>query len=191
MQATSYRMGLGDPAPSFKDLPGVDGKRYSLESFKTKAALVVFWHCNHCPYSQAFEDRLNQAAQDYAPRGFGFVAINSNDAAEYPEDSFENMVARAKAKGLVFPYLFDESQRVAEAYGAVCTPHVFVFDASRRLVYQGRVDGFKDDAAKGQAMDLRNALDDLLRGRTVRTPVTLAFGCSIKWGRDHFARIKV
>lgn len=191
MQAATYQLPLGAPAPNFQDLPGVDGKRYSLSDFKDKTALVVFWHCNHCPYAQAFEDRLNQVTKDYAPRGVGFAAINSNDAKEYPEDSFENMQKRAKAKGLAFAYVYDESQRVAEAYGAVCTPHVFVFDRSRKLVYQGRVDGEKDNPKKGNAGDLRNALEDILAGRPVRTPTTWAFGCGIKWGSQHFARVRV
>lgn len=190
MQASSYKLPPGAAAPDFRDLAGVDGKTYSLSTFKDQKALVVFWHCNHCPYARAFEDRLNQAAKDYMPKGVGFVAISSNDADEYPEDSFPNMVLRAKEGGLVFPYVFDETQRVAEAYGAVCTPHVFVFDGDRKLAYQGRVDGEKDHPLKGKAIDVRNALDDVLAGRAVKTPVTMAFGCGVKWGAEHFARVK-
>lgn len=188
MEATVYQMQLGDAAPNFENLPGVDGKPYSLSSFQDEKALVVFWHCNHCPYAQAFEDRLNQVTKDYASRSVGFIAINSNDPNEYPEDSFENMTQHAKAKGLVFPYVFDETQLVAEAYSAVCTPHLFLFDPNRRLVYQGRVDGDQHNPAKGNAQDLRNALEDVLADRTVRNPITRAFGCSIKWGPAHFKR---
>lgn len=188
MEATTYKLRLGDPAPDFKGLKGVDGKPYGLDSFSDKKILTIFWHCNHCPYAQAFEGRLNEVTKEYTPKGVGFLAINSNDANEYPEDSFPRMVERAKAEGLVFPYVFDESQDVAEAYGAVCTPHLFVFDGERRLRYQGRADPYKDDAKKGNASELRAALDDLLAGKPVRTPETKAFGCSVKWGPKHFER---
>lgn len=190
MQATAYKLQPGDAAPVFQPLPATDGRTYSLDSFRDKKALVIFWHCNHCPYANAFEDRLNQVAKDYTPKGAGFLAINSNDVHDYAEDSFPKMKERAKAKGYVFPYAFDESQDVARAYGAVCTPHVLVFDEKRRLAYQGRPDGFKDDPAKGNAQELRDALDDLLAPRKVRTPTTLAFGCGIKWSKTHFAAAK-
>ncbi len=190
MQATAYKMQIGQPAPAFSPLKGVDGKTYNLDAFKDHKAVVVFWHCNHCPYSNAFEDRLNQVAAEYGGKGVGFLAINSNDASEYPEDSFEHMVSRARAKALVFPYVYDESQQVAETFGAVCTPHLFVFGPDRKLAYQGRVDGEKDDPKKGNASDLRNALDDVLGGRAVRTSVTMAFGCSIKWNQQHFVRLR-
>ena len=189
MEATSYKLQLGDPAPPFSNLPGADGKTYSLDSFKDKKAFLVFWHCNHCPYAQAFEGRLNQVAKDYSAKGVGFVAINSNDPVQYPEDSFEAMKKWAAEKGLVFPYVFDETQRVAEAYGAVCTPHLLLFDASRKLCYQGRVDGEQHNPAKGNAADIRNALDDVLAGRAVRTPITRAFGCGIKWKESHFVKL--
>lgn len=190
MEATSYKLQIGDSAPAFKDLPGVDGKSYGLNTFKDRKVLVVFWHCNHCPYAQAYEGRLNQVCKDYTPKGVGFVAINSNDAVEYPEDSFDNMKARARTNGLVFPYVYDEPQEVALAYGAVCTPHVLVFDPARRLQYQGRVDGLKDDPTKGNGADLRNALDDLLAGRPVRTPTTRAFGCSVKWKESTLTQLR-
>jgi peroxiredoxin len=170
---------LGTPAPDF-DLPGVDGKRHSLASFAGKNALVVVFTCNHCPYSRDYEDRIISVQRDYADRGVQVVAINSNDAEAYPQDSFEEMITRAEQKGFNFPYLRDESQEVVGAYGGVCTPHVFAFDSNRTLRYRGRVDDSRD-ASKIKSHDLRNALDDLLKGTDVRVPDTRPFGCSIKW----------
>lgn len=170
---------LGAPAPDF-DLPGVDGRRYSLASFKDKPVLVVIFSCNHCPYVKAYEDRMVSIQRDYESKGVRFVAINSNDDAAYPEDSFPEMVKRAKEKGFNFPYLRDESQEVVEAYGGVCTPHVFAFDNNRILRYRGRIDDSKEARAV-TTHDLRNALDDMTRGASVRVPDTRPFGCSIKW----------
>ena len=172
-------IGLGAPAPDF-DLPGVDGKNHSLNSFKEKPVLVVIFSCNHCPYVVAYEDRMVSIQRDYAAKGVQFVAINSNDDKAYPEDSFPEMVKRAREKGFNFPYLRDESQKVVEAYGGVCTPHVFAFDRSRKLRYRGRIDDSKEES-KVTTRDLRNALDDLVAGRAVRVPDTRLFGCSIKW----------
>lgn len=169
---------LGSTAPSFV-LPGVDGKSHSLESFNAKILVVVFT-CNHCPYSQAYEDRMVSIQRDYASKGVQLVAINSNDEKEYPEDSFQEMVNRSKEKGFNFPYLRDESQKIADAYGAACTPHVFAFDKNRVLRYRGRIDDSKDPSAV-TSPDLRNALDDLATGSGVRAPDTRPFGCSIKW----------
>ena len=128
----------------------------------------------------AYEDRLVSFQEDYSAKGVQFVAINSNDDKAYPEDSFPNMVERSKEKGFNFPYLRDESQEVVEAYGGVCTPHVFAFDAARRLRYRGRIDDSKEPS-QITTHDLRNALDDLVAGREVRVPDTKPFGCSIKW----------
>jgi len=172
-------LGLGAPAPDF-DLPGVDGKNYSLSSFKDKPVLVVIFSCNHCPYVKAYEDRMVSIQRDYAGKGVQFVAINSNDDKAYPDDSFPEMVKRAKEKGFNFPYLRDEPQKVVEAYGGVCTPHVFAFDRSRKLQYRGRIDDSKEEG-KVTAHDLRNALDDLVAGNPVRVADTRPFGCSIKW----------
>ncbi len=170
---------IGSRAPDF-DLPGVDGKRYSLSSFEGKPVLVVMFWCNHCPYVKAYEERAVAVQKDYEARGVRLVAINSNDDKAYPEDAFPEMVRRAKDKGFNFPYLRDESQKVVEAFGGVCTPHVFAFDAGRVLRYRGRVDDSKDPS-KVTTHDLRNALDDLLAGSDVRVPDTRPFGCSIKW----------
>lgn len=170
---------LGQPAPDFH-LVGVDGKRHSLGSFDKAPVLVVIFSCNHCPYVKDYEERMISIQRDYAGRGIRLVAINSNDEKTYPEDSFPEMVRRAKEKGFNFPYLRDEAQKVVEAYGAVCTPHVFVFDGARKLRYRGRIDDSRD-ASKVKSHDLRNALDDLLSGRNVSVPDTKPFGCSIKW----------
>ena len=172
-------LALGAKAPPF-DLPGVGGKRYSLDSFKDKPVLVVVFSCNHCPYVVAYEDRMVSIQRDYAAKGVQLVAINSNDEKEYPEDSFPQMVKRAKEKGFNFPYLRDQTQDVVSAYGAVCTPHVFAFDKARVLRYRGRIDDSKDPS-KVSSPDLRNALNDLTGGREVRVPDTKPFGCSIKW----------
>ena len=172
-------LGLGTQAPDF-DLPGVDGKRYSLSTFKDQPVLVVIFSCNHCPYVVAYENRMISIQRDYAGKGVQSVAINSNDDKQYPEDSFPEMVKRSREKGFNFPYLRDESQKVVEDYGGVCTPHVFAFDANRRLRYRGRIDDSKEES-KVTTHDLRNALDDLAMGREVRVPDTRPFGCSIKW----------
>jgi len=172
-------LGLGASAPDF-DLPGVDGRRYSLASFNGKPVLVVIFSCNHCPYVVAYEDRMVSVQKDYAQKGVQLVAINSNDEGAYPLDSFPEMVKRSKDKGFNFPYLRDESQKVVEAYGGVCTPHIFAFDSGRVLRYRGRIDDSKDPS-KVTTHDLRNALDDMLNGAAVRVPDTKPFGCSIKW----------
>jgi len=172
-------LALGAKAPDF-DLPGVGGKRYSLGSFSGKPVLVVMFTCNHCPYVVAYEERMVSIQRGYAGKGVQLVAINSNDEKEYPEDSFPEMVKRAKAREFNFPYLRDETQGAVTAYGAVCTPHVFAFDSTRLLRYRGRIDDSKDPS-KVSSPDLRNALDDLTSGRPVRAPDTKPFGCSIKW----------
>lgn len=170
-------------AASDFNLKGVDGKSYSLESFKDAKALVVVFSCNHCPYVVAYEDRMIAIQRDYAPKGVRFVAINSNDAKSYPDDSFEEMVKRAKAKGFNFPYLRDETQEVAKAYGATHTPHLFVFDANRKLAYTGKIDDNWQDAKAVKQQFLREALDAIVAGKTPPTPETHAIGCTIKWKR--------
>lgn len=151
------------------DLKGVDGASHSLDSLKGAKATIVVFSCNHCPYVVKAEDALIAAYRDYAPKGVGMAAINANDSDGYPEDSFENMVVRAREKKFPFAYLRDETQKVAKAYGATHTPQLFVFDASLALAYSGDVSG------------LRPALDDLVAGRAVRVPEKHAIGCTIKW----------
>jgi peroxiredoxin len=176
----SPTISLGTRAPEF-ELPGIDGKRYSLGSFAGKPVLVVIFSCNHCPYVKSVEDEMVAIQRDYAAKGVQLVAINSNDEKAYPEDGFTEMVKRSKEKGFNFPYLRDETQRVVTAYGAVCTPHVFAFDSGRSLRYRGRIDDRKKESKAIASHELRDALDDLTTGRQVRVPDAQPFGCSIKW----------
>lgn len=180
MLVSSYTLPPGAPTPPFS-LPGADGKTWSLDEFKDRLALVVVFTCNHCPYAIAWEGRLLDLARDFAPKGVGFVAINPNDEKQYPQDSMAEMVKRAKAKGYNFPYLRDESQTVARAYGAQVTPHIYLFDGARKLRYQGRVDDNHENPKLVKANDLRNALDALLSGKPIPAPETPAMGCSVKW----------
>jgi peroxiredoxin len=171
---------LGSVAPDFS-LPATDGKTFSLASFQDAKAVCIVFSCNHCPYVQAYEDRFVALQKDYGAQGLQLLAINANDAAEYPEDNFEAMQVRAKEKGFNFPYLRDESQAVAQAYGAVRTPHVFLFDAQRKLSYVGRIDDSWNAPEKVSRRELAEAVEDLLAGKPVRTPETFAVGCTIKW----------
>jgi peroxiredoxin len=173
-------LGLDEMAPDFGELKGANGGVYSLASFKDKPVLVVMFTCNHCPYVVAYEDRMVAIQKDYAGKGVQLVAINANDEKSYPEDSYPEMVKRAKEKRFNFPYVRDPGQKAAEAYGAVCTPHVFAFDEDRKLRYRGRIDDSRDPS-KVKSHDLRNALDDLVAGRPVKEADTRPFGCSIKW----------
>lgn len=171
---------LGKSAPAF-DLRGIDGKRYSLESLKGAKASVVMFICRHCPYVVAVQDRLAAIAREYSSKGVRFVGINSNDTDKYPEDSPENMRRQAEEVGFTFPYLIDDAQDVARAYGAVCTPDIFVFDERLKLAYRGRIDDSWKDPAKVSRQDLRAALDALLKGEPVSADQIPSMGCSIKW----------
>ncbi len=173
-------MRIGDLAPDFS-LPAVDGRTYSLVDFTDKAVLVVVFSCNHCPYVQAYEERLITIQGDYHDRGVQVVAINANDAVRYTEDSFEAMVVRAKTKQFNFPYLRDESQAVARAFDATHTPQLFVFDRERRLAYAGKIDDNWQQPTAVLRPYLREALDALLQGRKPAEPTTHAIGCTIKW----------
>ncbi|HEX9741706.1 MAG TPA: thioredoxin family protein [Nitrospiraceae bacterium] len=171
---------IGDPAPPFT-LPGTDGRTHSLDGLSGKPVLVVVFSCNHCPYVQAYEDRMAAIQRDYAGRGVQLVAINSNDDVHYPEDSFEQMVARAKAKGFEFLYLRDASQEVARAYGATHTPQLFVFDRDRTLRYTGKIDDNWQNPGAVTRRYLRDAIDALLSDRAPAEASTHAIGCTIKW----------
>jgi peroxiredoxin len=173
-------LAIGDEAPDF-NLIGVDGRNHSLADFADKPALAVIWSCNHCPYVVAYEDRMVQIQRDYADKGVQLVAINSNDERRYPEDDLDHMVKRARSKGFNFPYLRDETQEAAAAYGPSVTPEVFLFNAERRLVYRGRIDDNPDNPSAVKKRDLRDALDQLLAGKPIATPMTNAVGCSVKW----------
>ena len=175
-------MQLGEKAPAFS-LVGVDGKTHTLASIKGAKATIVVFSCNHCPYVIMNEPRLIATFKDYQAKGAGMAVINSNDAVQYPDDSFEEMKKRAKEQGFPFPYLRDESQSVARAYGATHTPHLFVFDKDLKLAYTGAVDDDNNykTRKKVEKPHLRDALDDLIAGRPVRMAETHAIGCTIKW----------
>lgn len=183
---------IGDPAPDFS-LPGIDGKTWTLADFKEGKVLVVFFTSNHCPTSHGAADRLKSFLADYRPRGMAFVAINPNhpeglsiDELGYSKysDGFEDMKLYAAEEGFDFPYLYDgETQNVARAYGCLTTPHVFVFDAERKLRYKGRFDDsrFGGDDSTVKSPDTRNAVEALLAGKPVPVEETKPFGCSTKW----------
>ncbi len=177
---------LGSPAPAF-DLPaanpeadGREGLRRALSDFDASALVVVFT-CNHCPYARHVEPVLISLANEFAGEGVDFVAISSNDPEAYPEDAFEPMSVRAREQGYPFPYLFDETQETARAYGAVCTPDVFVFGPDRRLAYRGRVDETRPNMGEPTGNDLRNALRELLAEGAVAGEQQPSMGCNIKW----------
>jgi peroxiredoxin len=174
-------LGLGDPAPRL-ELPDTDGKRRSLAEVEGGPATVVFWTCNHCPYALAWHDRLVDAARDYADRGVRFFAVNSNDAERYPADSYEAMRERVAEEDWPFPYLHDESQEAARAWGAEVTPHLFVLDSEHRLRYEGAPDADYQDPSH-EAVWLRKALDAVLAREEVGRPRTEPVGCTVKWKR--------
>lgn len=171
---------IGDQAPDF-ELPGVDGKTHRLEDFADKEVLGVVFICVHCPYVRAYEDRIISAQADYLGKGVQLVGINPNDSTKYPEDSFDHMVNRSKAKGYNFPYLRDRGQDVADAYGAQATPEFFIFDKERKLRYRGRMDDNYQDPSAVRNRYLREALDAIMTGSEPKEAFVPAIGCSIKW----------
>jgi peroxiredoxin len=163
------------------DLPGVDGKRHTLSSARGPNGLLVMFICNHCPYVKAVIDRIVRDCRDLAGHGVGSVAIMSNDPADYPEDSFDNMKRVARDKGFPFPYVLDETQEVAKAYGAVCTPDFFGFNAKLELQYRGRLDASRREAVPGARRELYEAMLQIARtGEGPREQIS-SVGCSIKW----------
>lgn len=177
----AFTLNIGDKAKGFS-LPGIDGKSYSLEDF-TEDILVVFFTCNHCPFVIGSEHITIETAKEYMPKGVGFVAINSNSENTYEEDSFEHM--KEKLGIVPWPYLRDESQEVALAYGALRTPHFYVFGKDRKLVYTGRELDNPRDGDASTVNNLRNALDELLANKEVTTAMTNPIGCNVKWeGKD-------
>jgi peroxiredoxin len=179
----SRTLALGTAAPDFA-LPAATGTVHRLGEFAAAKALLVAFICNHCPYVKHMIGGLAQFARDYQPRSVAVVAICPNDAARYPEDSPANMARVAAQHGFTFPYLYDESQAVARAYEAVCTPDLFLFDQSRRLAYRGQFDASRPGSAVPvTGADLRAAADAVLAGRVVAQQVA-GVGCSIKWKAD-------
>lgn len=171
---------FGDQAPEF-NLKGVDGKSYELSAVKGQKGTAVIFSCNHCPYVKAYEDRMIALAREYGPKGVTFVLINANDAAKYPDDSFENMIKRAKEKNYPFPYLYDETQQIARAYGAQRTPEIFLFDSSLKLRYHGTIDDNWEFPHKVIKRYFKDALDALLAGKEPPIKDTAPVGCTIKW----------
>ncbi len=176
----SKGMTIGTPMPEFS-LAGTDGKHWSSADFTDAMVLVVVFSCNHCPYAIASEDRLIALQHEYMERGVRFVLINPNDADRYPDDAFDHMVRRSQEHHFPFPYLQDETQVVARAYDAACTPDIFVFDRARKLAYNGRIDDNWQEPEKATHHDLRTAIEDTLAGRALSIEPVPSMGCSIKW----------
>jgi peroxiredoxin len=181
MAVESTMIALGTPAPAF-ELRDPSGRLVRLADFDAAPALVVVFMCNHCPYVQHVAAGLAQLGTDLAERGVAMVGISSNDVARYPQDGPEEMAKQAAHHGWTFPYLFDESQQVALAYGAACTPDTFVFDGPRRLVYRGQLDRARpSNDLPVTAADVRAAVEAVLAGTPVSADQIPAMGCSIKW----------
>lgn len=179
----AFTLQLGEKAPDFK-LMGTDGKIHSLNDF-TNAPLVIFFTCNHCPYVINSDEITRQTVNKYQPKGVTFIGINSNSSQTYPEDSFEKMVERMEIHHFPWIYLWDETQETARKYGALRTPHFFVFDNSKTLVYTGRAVDNPRDPSKITSNDLENALAELLSNKRITKPVTNPIGCNVKWeGKD-------
>lgn len=206
MDSTPYTLPLDSVPPNFR-LKGSDGKYYSLNDFATAKVLVIFFTCNHCPYVIGSDEVTRRTVEKYSDpnidhvkrfydltgnllgrhttSNIAFVGINSNSALSFPEDSYEKMVERMQQHQFPWVYLWDETQEVARVYGALRTPHFFVFDDKRHLIYTGRAIDSPRDPSKMTVNDLENALDDYFQGRPVKTPLTNPIGCTIKWqGKD-------
>jgi len=184
MAVESAQAVSGTHCPDFR-LPAVDGAAtHGRDDYASAPVLAVMFICNHCPYVKAVEDRLIALGRDYGPRGVQFLAVCANDAASYPDDAPARLAERAREKGYPFPYLHDESQDVARAFGAVCTPDIFVYDRARALAYRGRIDDSWKDPAKVARRELADALDALLEGRPVPSDQRPTLGCSIKWKKE-------
>ncbi|MGP4038703.1 thioredoxin family protein [Gracilibacillus sp. D59] len=180
----AFTLGLGQKAPDFK-LPATDGKTYRLSDFDDANVLVVFFTCNHCPFVVGSNEVTRATAEKFADQGVKFVGINSNSVNTKPDDSFEVMVEQMKEQKYPWVYLHDESQDVAKAYGALRTPHFYVFDQNRELVYTGRGLDNPRESEKATVNDLENALSEHLAGKEITTPLTNPLGCNVKWhGQD-------
>ncbi len=182
VKTASTMLPLGTPAPDFALVNVVDGRLVRLSDFQDKPALLVIFMCNHCPFVKHLADALAAFAREYMPKGLAIVGINSNDAQAYPDDAPEKMVEEVRRRGYEFPYLYDETQQVAKAYRAACTPDFFLFDRDRKLVYRGQFDSSRPDSGipvTGQ--DLRRAVDAVLAGQSVPAEQRPSIGCNIKW----------
>jgi peroxiredoxin len=180
----AFTLEIGAKAPDFS-LPATDGKTYKLSDFKDAKTLVIFFTCNHCPYVKGSDEVTRQTAEKYIKKGVKFVGINSNSENTHPDDSFEQMVERMKVNKFPWVYLRDKTQKVALAYGALKTPHFYVFDNNRKLVYTGRGVDNPKDTAKMTVNDLDKALEEHLAGKPVSVKLTNPIGCNVKWeGQD-------
>jgi len=179
----AFTLQIGDEAPGF-ELPATDGNTYRLADFDDRV-LVIFFTCNHCPFVTGSDEVTRQTAKQFGAQGVRFVGINSNSANTYAEDSFDHMVERMRSHGFPWLYLHDKSQEVARLYGALRTPHFYVFDQDRRLVYTGRGVDNPRDTSQMSANDLAAALEEHLAGNPVSVPMTNPIGCNVKWeGQD-------
>ncbi len=181
VRTASTMLPIGTTAPAFS-LPDYDEKQWSLQDFSGKRGLLVVFMCNHCPYVKHVAPELARLADEYQSQGIAVVGISSNDVASHPDDSPEMMKREAEEQGYRFPYLYDESQQVAHAYHAACTPDFYLFDDSLKLVYRGQMDDTRpkqNQAPNGR--DLRQALDSLLAGQAIPEPQRPSIGCNIKW----------
>ncbi len=176
----AFTLEIGAPAPGFK-LPATDGKTYALADFAAAKILVVFFTCNHCPYVIGSDEVTRATAEKYKDQGVRFVGINSNSQHTYAEDDFPHMVVRMQQHRFPWIYLRDETQAVAQAYGALRTPHFYVFDRSRQLVYTGRGVDNPRDTSQMKVNDLDRALAEITAGRPVSVPQTNPIGCNVKW----------
>lgn len=179
-----FTLEIGAKAPDFK-LQATDGKFYSLKSFEDSRGLLIFFTCNHCPYVIGSDEMTRQAAEKYQKKGIRFVAINSNSKNTKPEDSFEKMQERMEKERFPWVYLYDETQEIAKKYGALRTPHFFLFDENRKLIYTGRGVDTPRDTSKMKVNDLERTLDQFSKGQAISVPVTNPIGCNVKWeGKD-------
>lgn len=172
---------LGSAAPAFNLPDTVSGKTLSLKDLKGEAGIVIMFLCNHCPYVKHVNQALVKTANDFIPAGMNFVAISSNDSTFVPEDGPDEMKLVAEREGYPFPYLYDETQEVAKAYQAVCTPDIFVYDEDLKLVYRGRIDGSRPGTGKATANELRGAIRAIIAKQFVSEIQYPSIGCSIKW----------
>lgn len=179
-----FTLNIGDKAPDFK-LLATDGKEYSLSDFDSAKTLVIFFSCNHCPYVIGSDEITRKTCEKFLKKGVRFVAINSNSKNTYPEDDYPHMIERMKQHQFPWVYLYDPSQEVALKYGALRTPHFYIFDEKRRLIYTGRGIDTPRDSSKMTVNDLERALQEHTSGQPISVPVTNPIGCNVKWeGKD-------
>ena len=180
----AFTLQIGEQAPDFR-LPATDGNSYQLSDFEDSNTLVVFFTCNHCPYVIGSDEVTRKTVEKFMPRGVTFIGINSNSANLYPDDDYDHMVERMNTEKFPWLYLWDESQEIALAYGALRTPHFYVFDRNRRLIYSGRGVDNPRETDKMTVNDLERALEEHVAGKRISTPLTNPIGCNVKWeGQD-------